>query len=463
MNSKETPAKREVPRIWIDYEAGMTLFGCIMRFHRNNPLISNLEEIFSYLCSKFETLCNFQCSLHLFVNRSTQEVHLLIPNKGYKRLTYRDNNNSYNKIVQLLQLNDRPRGVDVPSITALESSKLRELFDIFDIKSAVANNSLLIPFDYGSLDMGIFVLWEQDNPRREMRKPNDKALRGWVASYYSFLKSFLVREYSPSSQTYLPSYYSVRWAKVAILFADIRNFTPLTEILRNVYARPGEQETKFFKEIMDEHCREMARIIQESGRGRIDKFLGDGIMAIFGEHEIEHSKMVCRAVSAAAQMVERFQKLRPGFLSKAFGGEYEIEYNESVEIELGVGIDYGTVLFEYLGDERHREYTAIGDHVNFAQRLESEAARIDERTGNVRPPILISPTAERCIRPWLNNDKVQKIILYPKGKSRFYTVYGITPEDFDRTLYNQAERHDDWTTAWDGYPCCSPNSINAPP
>ena len=65
----------------------------------------------------------------------------------------------------------------------------------------------------------------------------------------------------------MPSYYSARWAKAAILFADIRNFTPLTEILRNVYARLGDQETRIFREIMDTHCREMARIVQEQNRG----------------------------------------------------------------------------------------------------------------------------------------------------------------------------------------------------
>ena len=109
-----------------------------------------------------------------------------------------------------------------------------------------------------------------------------------------------------------------------------------------------------------------------------------------------------------------------------------------------------------LGDIRHREYTAVGDHVNFAQRLESNASKIDEFSGTLMPPILISQTAERCIRPWLK-DK-QMIKLYPKGKGRIYTVYGIKPEDFHYELYDMAENQNDWDTAWSRFECGPPKT-----
>jgi class 3 adenylate cyclase len=330
-------------------------------------------------------------------------------------------------------------------ITDLGADKVAALLSIFEIINTGSDNGILIPFNCGPINMGYFVLWEPDPSKPISGYYGGEVLRSWVATYYKFLQSFFSREYQILPQTYLPSYYASRWGKAAILFADIRNFTPLTEVLRNAYAHSLRQDTTVFREIMDEHCREMANIIQIEGRGRIDKFLGDGIMAIFGEHEPENSaKAVCRAVSAAALMVERFNKLKPGFLKKAFGGEYETEYNESVDLDLGVGIDYGTVLFDYLGDDQHREYTAVGDHVNFAQRLESNAARFDERTRTSYPPILISRTAERCIRPWLYPGEVQEVIVNPKGKGQYYKVYGLNPSGFHRTLYNQSEMFENW-------------------
>ena len=460
MNPADSGEEEQV-RIWVDYEASMTLAGCVKRFHKNQTFISNLEAIFEYLCKKFETLCNYRKSIHVFLNPSLVincsfiEAHLLIasnlrvasdpPEPRYKRLML--SNDEFEALAEYAEARHAEK--NIPSIVELNSDDLTKLLKALRIQDDPGlSTGLLIPFHYGLMNMGIFIIWEQDSQGRGIRHSHDEALRGWVASYYTFLQTFLTREYEIFSETYLPSFYSARWAKAAILFADIRNFTPLTEVLRNVYGQSEHPNTRVFGEIMDEHCREMARIIQEKGRGRIDKFLGDGIMAIFGEHEPNPTKAVCRAVAAATQMVKCFAELKSGFLKKAFGGGYDTEYNESVEIELGVGIDYGTVLFEYLGDEQHKEYTAIGDHVNFAQRLESEAARVNERADNANPPILISPTAERCIRPWLKT--THKVIVHPKGKGRLYRVYGIFPDDFHRSLYEHAEKYNDWITSWDG-------------
>lgn len=449
----------ESVRIWVDYEAAMTLAGCTKRFHRNKTFISNLESIFAHLCKKFELLCNYQRSLHFFLNSSLtiefshKEAHVLEASPSVAE----DVEASYNRLMLTAADNEvlvrymqrESGGQTAPHIIDLTSDDLNKLLEIFNIKphGSEMSTGILIPFNYGSINMGSFILWKQDSPKFEPRRSNDEALRGWVSTYYTFLKSFFKREYQIFPQTYLPSHYSARWAKAAILFADIRNFTPLTEVLRNVYAKPGAQDTSVFREIMDEHCKEMANIIQ-NGRGRIDKFLGDGIMAIFGEHDPHPSKTVCRAVAAAVRMVERFTILRSGFLRKAFGGGYETEYNESVEVELGVGINYGTVLFEYLGDDQHREYTAVGDHVNFAQRLESQAARLDEHTNVRAPPILLSQTAERCVRPWINPNGIEQVVISPKGKSQLYKVHGIRPESFHWGLYDQSEKFDDWDTPW---------------
>lgn len=454
---KTTNVVDDDSRIWIDYEASMTLAGCTKRFHRNQTFICNLESMFEHLCAKFELLCNYRKSFHFFVNPSLviegsfKEAHLIAPSllstrkPCYQQLRLTESDEKIlNECIEREKDRPDPRMVD------LTKDDLLRLLSVLKI-DAEPDAGILIPFNYGvnRINMGYFVLWKRNTSKIEPRRSDDETLRGWVETYYTFLQSFLTREYPIFPKTYLPSFYSARWAKAAILFADIRNFTPLTEVLRNAYAHALSQDTKVFREIMDEHCREMATIIQRDGRGRIDKFLGDGIMAIFGEHEPNPSAAVCRAVAAAVSMVQRFDELKSGFLKTAFGGGYETEYNESVELQLGVGIDFGTVLFEYLGDDQHREYTAVGDHVNFAQRLESQAARLDDRNA-IMPPILISATAERCIRPWLNRVEVKEVIVNPKGKGR-YKVFGLNKQSFHRELYDLSEQHHSWIQPWGNY------------
>jgi class 3 adenylate cyclase len=257
--------------------------------------------------------------------------------------------------------------------------------------------------------------------------------------------------------TYLPSLYAARWNQAAILVADIKNFTPLTQIVRVIRTSQQEkQDTGVLRRILNEHCREMASIIQEDGRGRIDRFFGAGVMAIFGEHEVNPVKATTTAVYVAAKLVQRFRTLKNRFLEQAFGVGYDTDYSESVNIDLSVGIDFGTVLFDYLGDENHREYTVIGDHVNFAKRLEYEALRVDE-AGHLRQPILISPTVERCIRPWIH----QCATCVVRGREMDYacTAHGLFPQDLDEAKFMYSWETNDWTGSWESTGWSPPSAV----
>jgi adenylate cyclase len=93
--------------------------------------------------------------------------------------------------------------------------------------------------------------------------------------------------------------------------------------------------------------------------GTIDKFLGDGMMVIFGaplddQYQEEH------AVKAALEMQEELRKLCR---------KWESEGRRS--IHMGIGINSGAAVVGNIGSEEHMEYTAIGDTVNLASRLES--------------------------------------------------------------------------------------------
>lgn len=145
-----------------------------------------------------------------------------------------------------------------------------------------------------------------------------------------------------------------REREIAVLFCDIRNFTTLTEtrlpfdivfLLNRYFALVGNA-------------------VEKAG-GRIDKFIGDGAMALFG---IGNSpEEACRqALSAAAAIARDIEKL---------GAELSDEL--SLPLRIAIGIHTGPAVVGTLGYGRVRSTTAIGDTVNVASRLETAAKEFD--------------------------------------------------------------------------------------
>lgn len=135
--------------------------------------------------------------------------------------------------------------------------------------------------------------------------------------------------------------------KVTILFSDIRHFTLLAEQLA------PEQVVSLLNEYFEVMLEPIFR-----NYGMLDKYIGDGIMAEFGAL-LEDVDQELHAVKAAVEMQEALQKLcqkweregKPGF-------------------KMGIGIHTGQAIVGNVGSEQRMEYTAIGDAVNVASRLE---------------------------------------------------------------------------------------------
>jgi adenylate cyclase len=134
---------------------------------------------------------------------------------------------------------------------------------------------------------------------------------------------------------------------VTVLFADIRGFTTLSEQI-------SPQEVS---KILNEYFTEMEPIITEHN-GIINKFIGDAIMAIFGE-PIQDKNHAMNAVKCAYKMIQRVDKLQSKW-----------EQEGKPKIEIGVGIATGEVFVGNIGSINRMEYTVIGDTVNLASRLE---------------------------------------------------------------------------------------------
>ncbi len=136
---------------------------------------------------------------------------------------------------------------------------------------------------------------------------------------------------------------------VTVLFADLRNFTAFAE------SRPPEEVLRLLNEVLGQ----LADAVLECG-GTLDKFLGDGLMAVWGA-PVTHADDAALAVSAALRMheaLDALNALRP----------------EGARFELGIGLNTGPVLAGSLGSTRRTEYTCIGDTVNVASRLCAHAA-----------------------------------------------------------------------------------------
>jgi len=138
---------------------------------------------------------------------------------------------------------------------------------------------------------------------------------------------------------------------VSVLFSDIRGFSTIAERL----------SARDIAEVVGRHLGAMAEVVTEHG-GTIDKFQGDAVMAVFGAPEPlpDHAE---RALRCAIAMQRRQAELN----AQGWG-------TDAVEIlAIGVGVNTGLVIAGAVGGGGRLEYTVIGDAVNIAQRLQSEA------------------------------------------------------------------------------------------
>ena len=137
-------------------------------------------------------------------------------------------------------------------------------------------------------------------------------------------------------------------ANVTVLFADIRGFTSMSEKMT------AEDVSK----ILNEYFSEIEPIITKYN-GVINKFIGDAVMAIFGEpiQDINHPS---NAVKCAYEMLKKVEWLQGKWLNEG-----------KPKIEIGIGINTGEAFVGNIGSEKRLEYTVIGDMVNLASRIES--------------------------------------------------------------------------------------------
>jgi adenylate cyclase len=171
-----------------------------------------------------------------------------------------------------------------------------------------------------------------------------------------------------------------RELEVTVLFSDIRGFSTIAERLT----------ARDIAEIIGRHLGAMAEVISEHG-GTIDKFQGDAVMAVFGapEPSEDHAE---RALQCALAMQHRQSELN----AQGWG-------TDAVEaLHVGIGLNTGVVMAGAVGGGGRLEYTVIGDAVNIAQRLQSEAGGGEvvaaASTVSAAPSVAAEPIGPRLVK-----------------------------------------------------------------
>ncbi|HUR98680.1 MAG TPA: adenylate/guanylate cyclase domain-containing protein [Pyrinomonadaceae bacterium] len=137
---------------------------------------------------------------------------------------------------------------------------------------------------------------------------------------------------------------------ITVLFADIRGFTALSE----------RENPEKVVGLLNRYFSAMTEIIFDHG-GTLDKYIGDGLMALFGAPSASPADAM-NAVKAAVTMQKRLRTLNEELREAGYG-----------QISVGIGLHTGEATIGYIGSDKRSEYTAIGDTVNLASRLESNA------------------------------------------------------------------------------------------
>jgi adenylate cyclase len=190
-----------------------------------------------------------------------------------------------------------------------------------------------------------------------------------------------------------PSKYNMepRSAELTILFSDVRGFTGISEALK-----PEE-----LREYINEYLTNMSSIIRSRYRGTLDKYIGDAIMAFWGA-PVEDAQHARNGVLAGLEMQKECHALNVKFVARGWP-----------TLKIGVGLNSGTVRVGDMGSQVRRAYTAMGDAVNVASRLEG-------RTKAYGVGVLVGEATRNLVKDVVFRE-VDRIKV--KGKDEALTIY----------------------------------------
>lgn len=185
-----------------------------------------------------------------------------------------------------------------------------------------------------------------------------------------------------------------REQKIAILFSDIRNFTAFAE-----HSLPYDTV-----HVLNRYFQAMGEAVLKQD-GYIDKYIGDGMMALFGMNCTQGDTNCGNAIKAALEMLRELERLN-----------VYLRRNFNIEFHIGIGIHYGEAVLGEIGHSCRRQITAIGDAVNMASRIESA-------TKQFGAPLLISENVREQLGTQLQLGRTFNALI--KGKTGSYALHEV--------------------------------------
>ncbi len=191
--------------------------------------------------------------------------------------------------------------------------------------------------------------------------------------------------------------------EVTVLFADIRNFTRISE-------RLGAHQVV---EMLNVYLSRVTEPILEQG-GTVDKFIGDAVMAVFGSpvRMRDHARHAVRAALGMAAIAREFRV----WMHERFADL------DLPEFSIGVGLHTGDAVIGNIGSPKRKDFTAIGDTVNTASRLE-------EMTKELGWTVVASETTVAAANPGVLTGRKEEVSIRGRNeKAEVFEVIGLEPE-----------------------------------
>jgi adenylate cyclase len=191
--------------------------------------------------------------------------------------------------------------------------------------------------------------------------------------------------------------------ELTVLFSDIRRFSAIAEVL--------SPEALVY--LLNEYFKIMTRVVFHHN-GLLDKYLGDGIMAVYGVplHDPDHT---LRACCSALEMIGELKALQARWASRGLPS-----------LDIGIGINTANMVVGNMGSELRFDYTVMGDGVNLASRLEGANKEYGTH-------IIISESTWEQVRDRIATRELDIIRVQGKTQpTRIFEVLGISPLAPDR-------------------------------
>jgi len=216
--------------------------------------------------------------------------------------------------------------------------------------------------------------------------------------------------------------------RLTVFFSDIQGFSSLSE----------ELESETITALLNNYLTEMTNIIAHF-KGNVDKFMGDGLMVLFGDSQSKGVKADCvRCVSMAIEMRKKMRELQTKW------------YNQGIKkpLQIRMGINTGFCTVGTFGTNHYMDYTVLGTHVNLASRLESasDAGEIlisHETWSLVKDVIMCRDKGEITVKGFTHPIKVYQVVDYRKDLGKNQSYFEENSEGFSMHLdLNKVRNYD---------------------